>query len=309
MGRRINHRQLEAFQAVVETGTVTAAAERLYVTQPAVTRLIRDLEHFIGFDLFERRAGRLLPTVEAQILHEEVQRSFLGLDRIIQTAQDIHTLNAGSLKIAAMPAVALGFLPRVIGKFNQQHPNVGVSLQIRSSAKVAEWIATQQLDLGIAAVDNILPGIEEELLVEAPFVAAVPDGHRLAGKSRLSPDDFSGESFISQGDEMNARARIDAVFSDAKVKRRMSIDTQLSLAICNMVAAGIGVSLVDPITAWEFSGRGVAARPFSPGIGFRYSLLFPANRPKSILIKPFLAVLKAELQENALVSQYLGSAS
>ena len=297
MGRRINHRQLEAFQAVVETGTVTAAAGRLYVTQPAVTRLIRDLEHFLGFDLFERRAGRLLPTVEAQILHEEVQRSFLGLDRIIQTAHDIRRLNAGSLKIAAMPAVALGFLPRVIGTFNQQHPNAGVSLQIRSSAKVMEWIATQQLDLGIAAVQNILPGVESEMLLEAPFVAVIPAGHRLEQKSELCPADFAGENFISQGYEMDARARIDAAFDEAGVARRLTIDSQLSMAICNMVVQGIGVSLVDPITASDFEGKGLTVRPFKPGITFRYSLLFPANRPRSKLGTAFVQTIRRELKE------------
>ena len=302
MGRRINHRQLEAFQAVVDAGTVTAAAERLYITQPAVTRLIRDLEHSLGFDLFERRAGRLLPTVEAQILHEEVQRSFMGLDRIVQVARDIQTLNSGSLRIAALPALALGFLPRVIGKFNAIHPNLSISLQIRSSVRVMEWLASQQIDVGFAAVQQVHAAVEQELLLEAPFVAVLPTGHPLEKKSVLRPVDFADENFISTGYELDARSRIDAVFSDAGIKRRLSIDTQLSLAICNMVAEGMGVSLVDPVTAAEFQGRGVVARKFRPQLPFRYNLLFPAHRSRSNITQAFVAMVKTELDHNPLVN-------
>ena len=118
MRRPINHRQLEAFRAVMEAGTVTVAAERLYITQPAVSRLIQDLESALALTLFERRRGRLAPTVEAQALYEEVERSFSGLDKIAQAAADIRSLSRGTLRIAAMPALALGFLPRTIKKFS-----------------------------------------------------------------------------------------------------------------------------------------------------------------------------------------------
>jgi DNA-binding transcriptional LysR family regulator len=298
---RVNHRQLEAFQAIVESGTVTAAAERLYITQPAVSRLIRDLEHSLGFDLFERRAGRLLPTVEAQILHDEVQRSFMGLDRIVQTAKDIQAMNVGSLRIAAMPALALGFLPRVIGKFSAVHPNLKISLQVRSSTKVMEWLASQQLDIGFAAVQQTHAAVEQELLLEVPFVAVLPAGHPLERKSELRPADFAGEGFISQGEEMGVRSRIDAIFADAGVERRVLIDTQLSLAICNMVAEGIGLSLVEPITAAAFLDRGVIVRPFLPRLPFRFSLLVPAYRSRSNITRAFVDMVKAELARNPLI--------
>lgn len=301
MRRRINHRQLEAFQAIVDSGTVTAAAERLYITQPAVTRLIRDLEHFLGFDLFERRGGRLLPTVEARVLHEEVQRSFTGLDRIVQTAKDIQAMNVGSLRIAAMPALALGFLPRVIAKFSAVHPNLEISLQIRSSTKVMEWLASQQLDIGFAAVQQVHAAVEQELLLEVPFVAVLPAGHPLERKSELCPADFAGERFISQGQEMGVRSRIDAIFADAGIERRVLIDTQLSLAICNMVAEGIGLSLVEPITAAAFLDRGVVVRPFLPRFPFRFSLLFPAYRSRSNITRAFIEVVRAELALNPLI--------
>ncbi len=299
--RPINHRQLEAFRAVMDAGTVTAAAERLYVTQPAVSRLIQDLEHALGFALFERRKGRLTPTVEAEILNEEVERSFTGLDKIMQAAEDIGSLRVGHLRIAAMPAMALGFLPRVIRAFSQAHPGVNISLQIRSSTKVMEWLASQQFDLGFAAVQQQHPAVVQELLLEAPFVAVVPGGHRLAKKRRLAPADFEGEAFISLGPELNVRGQIDALFARAGVSRRLAIDTQLSAAVCTLVAEGGGVSLVEPVTAAEHLDRGIVARPFEAAPRFQYSLLYPLHRSRSRLTEGFVAEVRRALARNPLL--------
>ncbi len=295
VARRINHRQLEAFQAVMESGTVTAAAERLYITQPAVTRLIQDLEHTVGFALFERRKGRLSATVEAQVLYEEVERSFTGLDKILQTAADIRTFNSGTLRIAALPALALGFLPRVIRRFSERHPNVSISLQIRSSTKVMEWIASQQFDIGFAAVQQSHPAVVQELLLEAPFVAIMPADHPLARKKRLEPKDFEGQDFISLRPELNTRGRIDEIFAAANVRRRTVIDTQLAAAVCKLVAEGGGLSLVEPVTAAEFMGQGIVARPFRDDLIFRYSLLRPLYRPLSMVTRTLVDLVRREL--------------
>lgn len=302
MRRRINHRQLEAFQTVMDAGSVTSAAERLLITQPAVTRLIQDLEHAVGFALFKRARGRLHPTVEAQILYDEVERSFIGLEKVMRTAEDIRVFNVGTLRIAAMPAMALSFLPRIIGAFSNDYPKVNISLQIRSSTKVMEWIAGQQFDLGFAAVQQVHPAVVQDLLLEAPFVAVLPQGHRLARKAVLGPADFEGESFISLGPEIGARPRIDAAFEDAGVVRRTVIDSQLTAAICRMVADGSGLSLVDPIAASEFCDQGIVVRPFEPILTYRYSVLYPAHRPRSRLTENFVAFVRRTIAENALLS-------
>ncbi len=302
MKPRLNHRQLEAFRAVIESGSVTGAAERLFITQPAVSRLIQDLEAAVGFKLFHRRHGRLDPTVEAKVLFDEVERSFVGLDKILNTAEDIRTFRAGTLRIAAMPATALGLLPRVIARFQKIHPEVQVSLQIRSSVRVLEWLASQQFDLGFAALRHSHPGVEQALLIESPYVAVLPAGHRLARRAVLEPADFAGENFISVGEEIGARSLINEIFEAAGVERRTKIDTQLASAICQLVAEGAGLSLVEPITAWEYRHLGVVARPFRPALFFRHSLLMPALRPPARLAEVFVKLVREELAKNPLLA-------
>ncbi len=298
MWKHLNHRQLEAFRAVFESGTVTAAAERMFITQPAVTRLLQDLESTVGFALFDRTKGRLAPTVEGELLFEEVERSFSGLEKIAQAAEDIRTLNRGMLRIAAMPAIALRFLPRVIQKLTEAYPRVTVSLQIRSSTKVMEWIASQQFDVGIAAVQQPHPAVVQETLCVTHLVAGLPPGHRYARRRVLRPKDFEGEAFVSLGPELNMRGRIDEAFARAGVIRQQVLEAQLSAAICELVIVGAGLALVDPITAHEMHDRGLVAKRFEPKIDYPLSLLFPSYRSRAATLEAFLEILRRELAEN-----------
>src|SRR5262245_10941276 len=99
---QLNPRQIEAFRALMLTGSATSAARMIYVTQPAVSRLVRDPQQTLGLKLFERRGTRLMPTSEALSLYAEVERSFVGLDRIQQAADELRTRRAGVLRIAAL---------------------------------------------------------------------------------------------------------------------------------------------------------------------------------------------------------------
>src|SRR3954471_23294306 len=118
---RLNTRQVEAFRALMLTTSTVRAAETLHISQPAVSRLVRDLQEALGLALFERRGNRLLPTSEAVALYAEVERSFVGLERIAQAARDLRERRAGVLRIAAMPALCNGVLPRYAGEFLAAH--------------------------------------------------------------------------------------------------------------------------------------------------------------------------------------------
>lgn len=294
----INLRQVEAFNAVMETGSFTAAAERLFVTQPAISRLVRDFEEHIGYPLFERNKGRILPTVEARSLHEIVQRSLIGIDTIAAKAQEIGAFKRGSLSIAAMPAIALQFLPRVLTAFSATYDGITVSLQIRSSVKVAEWIGAQQADFGISSEHTPMLGTEGSTLCSGPLVAILPRGHRLAGQRSVDPCALAGESLIALGTELPERQRIEKAFAKAGVPLRIRIEVQISTAICAFVRAGAGLGLVDPISAYEHAGHDLVAIPFEPDVPFIYRKLLPTGRTRPLFLEAFCELLDAELRQN-----------
>ena len=285
------------------TGMVTRAAELLYVTQPAVTRLIADLELAAGFTLFERRKKRLVPTPEAHQLYAEVEKSFISVERIGQIAEGIRDFRKGSLQVASMPAMALDCLPTVMRRFLQRRPDISVSLQIRSSERVLEWLATQQFDIGFIATDASHAAVEIETLLTTRLVCVMPDGHHLALNRVITPVDLRHEPFVSLGPELGIRFHIDAVFAEADIPQRRIIEVQLSAAACSLVLQGIGVSLVDPVTAANYLSRGVVARPFQPGIPFVFSVVHPRHQPRSRLAAEFLDDVRIVLSDIPLLGE------
>jgi len=295
---KLNHRQLEAFRALIETGSVTEASKRIFVSQPAVSRLISDLEHSVGYALFQREKKRLSPTPEALALFEEVDRSFIGISKIAEAAQEIGNFRRGALHISSLPAMALDFLPRMISEFCKNKPDISVNLQINSSQRVLQCVASQQFDIGFAEIGAEHPAVISRVLYEAPMVAILPKGHPLLQLSVISPKDFEGEDFVSLGTNYQSRINIDAVFLANNVSRKLQIEAQLSMAVGNMVASGAGVSIIDHITAYSLRDQGlVETRPFLPEIKYSYRVLLPSHRPLSRIGETFLDITRKNLKK------------
>ncbi len=297
--RNINLRQLEAFRAVMITRSITRASELLFVSQPAVTRLINDLENSVAFPLFQRIKKRLHPTPEAHAFYEEVERSFTGLNKISLAAREIRDFRSGSLSIAALPALGLGYLPEFISQFAEGKPDISLSLNIRNSQKVSEMVAAQRVDVGFCESIDFGDGVEAELLLQVNLVCILPPGHALASKKRIEAMDLDGEICIGSGNSQLTYSDLDRFFEEKSVKRQVKIDTQLSATVADFVVAGAGIGIIDPVTADRYSQRGILVRPFNPPIPFKYYVIFPENRPKSRLTEQFVDMIRQDLQRFA----------
>ena len=147
----LNPRQFEAFRLVMLRGSVTGAALALKISQPAVSRLIRDLEVRSGIKLFERRGNHLLPTPEASLLLTEVERYAYGIQAISTFAEDLHKRRRGMLRVVALPAMAMGFLPRFVASFIKGRSLESVHVHGMPSHLVIEAVAAGQAEIGLAA--------------------------------------------------------------------------------------------------------------------------------------------------------------
>ncbi|MDX2423530.1 MAG: LysR substrate-binding domain-containing protein [Amphritea sp.] len=294
---KLSFRQVEAFRAVMIAGTTTGAAEMLYISQPAVSRLLSDFEDSVKVPLFERQKKRLVPTPEAQILFEEIERSFIGIEKLARTAEELRAFNRGTLRIACMPALAHEFVPRISQEFMELNQGISMTLQVRGSEQVANWISTQHFDIGLSASGVLDPAIKTEPLARSKLVCILPPGHRLKNKAYIEPHDLEDEIFISLGTEQSVRYKVDDVFEQAGVNRKMLLDTQVSHIACTYVLAGSGVSLVDPVTAISFIKQGLVVKPFTHFVPFNYNLTYPAARPVSQLALDFSKLLKTRIKE------------
>lgn len=305
----MNLRQLEAFSAVMRAGTVSQAASDMHLSQPAVSKLLGDLEHAIGFQLFVRSRGSALSaTPEAELFHQEVERSIVGVASLKQIAQDIKNLSTGTVRIAALPALAVSFLPAVVKRFQERHPGVSVQIQTRSSSTVRQWVARQQFDFGLATPARDIQGLRSSTFLKCAGVCVLPPGHRLASLQTVGPRDLAGEPFISLALEDPTRRRVDRVFEDAGVDRELLVETQYAMTICALVLEGVGCSILNPVTAATFAAHGLVLRPFTPRIMFEYSLITPKPRPASQASLNFIQTMTEMREEFARGGAFDGGA-
>jgi len=287
----MNIRQLEAFQTTMKVGTMIGAADLLGLSQPSVSRLINELERALGVTLFDRANGRLVPTPEARMIHEQVEQTMRSYERIAELAADVRKLRVGSISIACMPALGITFMPAVIARFREAHPQVDISLDVQMSTKIEDWIAAQQIDFGLAEV----PAEHTELTVDefcnVPYYAVMKKGHELSKKAVLSPSDFDGRTFISMTGHYQPRSHVDRFFESHDVSRITRIDTSLSHSTCEMAALDLGIGFVDPFAVHAYLDR-VDARPVDPCIRFRVGLLYPKHRPLSKVGRTFVSFMK-----------------
>ena len=284
----IKPRQLEAFRAVMQMGSITAGADHLRLTQPAVTRLIRDLERETGFALFVREHGRIRPTSEALDLSREVDRCFIGLDRIDKLAADIREGRAGRLRIAAIPALAVGVLPDILARFLADRPQLRIDLVDGSAAEIGEWIADGAYDLGFVTAAPAHPALVAHPLPPVRAVAVMAPGHRLARQAVVRPSDLAGEALIAPLRTTRLRARLEESLARAGVEADLRVETTLSAVACATAAAGGGVAIVEAFTADLLKGVGGVVRPYRDGVEIDYAVIASARRKLSVTAAAFL---------------------
>ncbi|AER31443.1 LysR family transcriptional regulator [Pantoea ananatis] len=292
---KINWRHIEIFHAVMTSGNLTQAGTLLQTSQPTVSRELARLERQLSLTLFERVRGRLQPTVQGLRLFEEVQRSWYGLDRIIDAAEGLRQFRQGELSIACLPVFSQSLLPPVCQTFLQRYPDVSLNIIPQESPLLEEWLSAQRYDLGITETQHAPAGTDRQALLTCDEVCVLPQHHRLAQRALLTPQDFAGENYVSLSRTDSYRQLLDALFHEQGVTRRMVMETHSAASVCAMVQAGVGISVVNPLTALDYADSGVVMRPFSVAVPFTVSLVRPQHRPASALVEAFVNHLQQQV--------------
>jgi DNA-binding transcriptional LysR family regulator len=295
----ITLRQVQALQAVIEHETVTEAARAMNLSQPALSKLIGNLESDMRLKLFDRVKRRLVPTPEAHILGENARRIFDGLYDFGRIGEELRSLQGGRLCVVSIPALGRDFLPACLLSQMRQSPGLAVSLMVHSELTVVDWVTTKQADLGftISQIDH--PALDSEQFCRVETSCVLPIGHRLADKKIIHPEDLAGETFVSFTPDLKLRSTIDAVFDERRVKRDLRVESYMSEQACAFVAQGRMVAIVDPFTAAVFARRGeVVSLPFAPPIPVTVTMMWPRGRSMSLVCKSFVKKVKLALSSH-----------
>lgn len=297
---RITHRHIEVFRAVMTAGSATGAANLLHSSQPTVSRELARLESLLGYDLFERVQGRLRPNARALALWDEVQRSWQGLERVVDRAVALGRSGAVQLSVLCLPALAHALLPGAAARLMQSHPEAhsttSLSVTPQESPLLEEWMSAQRFDLGLCEQTTAPPGTRAEVLLTLDEVAVLPAGHALAHQPVLDLADFAGEFFVSLSADDPYRRLIDARFAEAGVERTLRVETHSAAAVCAMVEQGLGIAIVNPVTALAAASERLVLRRLAFSIPFSVTALLPLYRPPLPEVAPMLDALRMQAQ-------------
>jgi len=296
----LNPKALVALGAVITEGTVTAAAQRLHRTQPVVSRLIAQLESAVGFALFRRQGGRLLPTAEGLRFYRESERAFSALSEIESAARNIRERRDVPLRILAHVHIAYGLLQLALRTFCARNPGFRFAIEIRQREYISHWIANRQFDVGLSPQPVSDPAVDVEPLVKAPVCVVVPAGHPLARKKRISVAEIAKEPIIATRPGSSMRTRLDALFAAAGMTPIVRGETATSLSACQLVGQIAGVTISDPFTCnLFFEDPAVCIRLLHPRMDIEYAVLHRAGEVRSPIVQQFIEGLRQTAREAA----------
>ena len=280
-------RQLEALMSVIASGSMTAAASNLGISQPAISRLLSDLAKDFDFQLFEKRDGQLRPSQEIQVLEPDIRRVLELMRHIADVSADITRHKAGHLRIACLPGFATSHLPIVVANFLKDRPGVTMTIEPDRPERILEWMVNEQYDLGITGEFFGHPAVEQ-IALNLRTVCIFPSGHRLENLEEISPSDLADEPMIHTRKDSIFFSQLSNRFQMANCAINSHVEVRQFTAACELICNGIGVSVVSELDAVQYSHKGLSFRPFKPSLPHRISLVRPVHKAPSMLTIDFM---------------------
>jgi DNA-binding transcriptional LysR family regulator len=294
-----NLRAIEALRATIVTGTTTAAGQRLGISQPAVSRLLGQLEARMGRTLFERRGGRLLPTAEGLALNSELDPLFEGLARLTEGrwAQPA----GGSLRVVAPPTLGGGFLQQALAEFAGVHADLRVYLEIASSDQVIAQVSEGRADIGLTDLKMLHDRINLVPFRRARAHVVLPNDHPLSNRTVLTPSDVADQPFVALTVRHSVAQIVEQRFAEAGVARRVVAETTTSVSACAFVRAGMGIAIMNPfpVIRYDWVARHLVFVPLEPAIDYLTSIVLPTRTAPAPSRRRFVEFLRQTLPSDA----------
>jgi DNA-binding transcriptional LysR family regulator len=291
----IGLRALTTFRAIIKEGSVTAAARDVGLTQPAASRLLAQMEETVGFELFYRDKGKLIPTPDGLLLFDEVNRALDNIDRVNGLARDIAEFRVGQLKLVAPPSLLEGILPGIAADFLEQYPKVRLTIDSPSIEAAKALIASRAVDAGFVKLPLNRPDLEAETVMVNETACVMTQDHPLAKHKVIKPSMLDGVPLIQLGLGSSGRTQIDAAFAQVGVRSDVRVETHTVSSACALAARGVGVALVNEALGQAYIRKGIVLRRFSPSVRHEYAFVTSTAAAPSRLVLAFLALTRNHL--------------
>ena len=289
-------RHIEVFHAIYTTGSITNAAKILHVSQPSVSKVLSHAEMQLGFKLFERLKGRLIPTEEAEMLFDEVDRIYQQMRSVKNTAKNIKNAEFGNINLGLTPALGFNCVPKAIAKFHETHSKVNFHLQTVHNEAVMQTLLERKCDVALLFSPDEKPGLTEMPIGESELVIVYPKTLFPDCPEKLSLADLVDKPFIDIGDSGPLGDLLWTRMLEDNVAINSSIKVQTYFFATRLVSEGMGVCFVDKFTAQGNLSEHISIASFDPPLPITVSALYLENKSLSKGTEEFLMQIKRELK-------------
>jgi DNA-binding transcriptional LysR family regulator len=298
-------RHIEVLYAIKKTGSISAAAEALSITQPAVSKIVKHAEAQIGFPLFRRLRGRLYPTDEAEILFSDIAKVQEALEVARRTARVLRDGLETRLRIACLPSLGMALVPRAVHTFRKIHPRVVIEIATRHEQEITDALLMREFDIGLSfgpheEYSHLVPGIVSTLIAtgEMVFVDHL-NKTRLKDTGPIRLSKIDGKRMIGLNDTHYLGLMLKGSLERAGVIMTLPIQVQTYYIARNIVAAGAGCAVIDEFTA-AAPPENVHIRLLDPPLRFGIIAHTREKSPLSKRASEFLTCLREVCQKDRL---------
>ncbi len=289
-------RHIEVFHAVYSAGSITGAAKLLNVSQPSISKVLAHAEQQLGFMLFDRVKGKIIPTKEAERLISHVTDAYDNINELQRISENIRSAETGLIRIAMAPAFGIDLVPAAIASYLVKHPETSFEIETLHYQQVARALKESRVDIGMVFDPPPVPGIVIEHLASAECVAIAHKSMDFGIKKRLTLNDLDGMPFIN----MNTRSPLGRLLASRRKANNIRFNNVAMVETYQMakalVAEGVGVSIIDEVTARSTGHGDVVARKLQPPLKFNIAILHVENEPLSIVTKHFVEHLRVAVK-------------
>jgi DNA-binding transcriptional LysR family regulator len=294
----LNLTHLAAFHAVAETGSVTLGAERLMVSQPAVSKQVKELEKAVQTRLFDRSPRGVRPTDAGKVMADYARRIFSLAAEAEAAMADHSALRRGSLAVGASPTLGTYLLPQVLVYFRSRFPGIRVRLEVETSHVLRARLLDGSLDLGLSEAEGPWSEVEATVFGHDELVPVVHPGHPLARRRAVTPAALCAEPFVVRetGSDMQSLAERSLAAAGFAIFPVLSLAS--TEAVKQAVAAGLGVALVSRLAAAPDFAAGRLAVLRMKGFSVRRPVYYlrPRGSTESKAAVAFSCLLKHALR-------------
>lgn len=281
---KYSFKALNVFKTLYENQNATKTASTLGITQSGVSRSLAQLEKNTGLLLFVRQNNRLIATPEANELYKEVSRLLFNFDEIEHSVAALREFGASRVRIATIPGLAYGFVPNIISGLLKHQKKLDVYFDVLPTKDIVHGVEMDQFDLGFVTLPVDSQNIQLDVLEKTKAVCLLPKEHPLTKKTKINLSDLSNQHLVIPNQPNMAADKLLKLINKNNISISGKTEANIS-SICALVGNGVGISIINPITANDLKQENTVTKPFSPAIHYSFGLIYKKNWQENRLIK------------------------